>query len=117
MDSSTVSPTPPNVTSGKTAADYIRELNNQCVLEFIVISNAPALVKNKVRMPIDHTFSQAITFLRRQLESQLKPEDSLFLFVNRNFQPAPDELIGDLFRCFHTSGKLIIHYSKTPAWG
>lgn len=40
-----------------------------------------------------------------------------FLFINATFQPSPDEVIADLFKCFQSDGKLVVNYATTAAWG
>lgn len=40
-----------------------------------------------------------------------------FVYVNQTFAPAPDQTIKNLYDCYGTNGKLILHYSKSPAWG
>lgn len=40
-----------------------------------------------------------------------------FVYVNQTFAPAPDQTIKNLYDCYGTNGKLILYYSKSPAWG
>lgn len=41
-----------------------------------------------------------------------------FLYVNSAFAPAPDEIVGNLHKCFRDSkGDLVVNYATTPAWG
>ncbi|KAJ8922709.1 hypothetical protein NQ315_007744 [Exocentrus adspersus] len=43
--------------------------------------------------------------------------DSRFLYVNQTFAPSPDQLVKNLYDCYSTEGKLVLHYCKTQAWG
>lgn len=55
----------------------------------------------------------SITFIKtNDFSSQLQ-----FVYVNQTFAPAPDQTIKNLYDCYGTNGKLILHYSKSPAWG
>lgn len=40
-----------------------------------------------------------------------------FLYVNQAFAPSPDQTVKNVFDCFGTDGKLILHYCKSQAWG
>ncbi|OLL23999.1 Ubiquitin-like protein ATG12 [Neolecta irregularis DAH-3] len=54
-------------------------------------------------------------WLRKQLQCSSK--DSLFLYVNSAFAPAPDEIVGNLYKCFKVADQLVINYCTTPAFG
>uniref|UniRef100_A0A1I8JN95 Ubiquitin-like protein ATG12 n=1 Tax=Macrostomum lignano TaxID=282301 RepID=A0A1I8JN95_9PLAT len=54
-------------------------------------------------------------FVKKALKCQ--PDESLFLYVNQAFLPAPDRDFGGLYDCFGADGKLTLHYCKTQAWG
>lgn len=82
---------------------------------FKATGNAPQLKQNKFKLQHTAKFHNVGDFLRKQL--RYSNADALFLFVNCTFQPAPDEIVADLFRCFHNNGKLIVNYATTPAWG
>ena len=43
--------------------------------------------------------------------------ESLFVYVNQSFSPAPDTEIRVLYDCFGSDGKLVLYYCKTQAWG
>ncbi|RKP08598.1 ubiquitin-like protein Atg12, partial [Thamnocephalis sphaerospora] len=85
------------------------------VVRFRAIGNAPIMRQNLFRISASHRFQAVILFLRRELH--LKPHESLFLYVNSAFAPAPDEVVAGLHRCFSVDGQLIINYCTTPAWG
>ena len=40
-----------------------------------------------------------------------------FLYINQAFQPAPDEILLNLYTRFKVDGKLMVYYARTPAWG
>eukprot|EP01099_Mayorella_cantabrigiensis_P004127 TRINITY_DN3104_c0_g2_i2.p1 TRINITY_DN3104_c0_g2~~TRINITY_DN3104_c0_g2_i2.p1 ORF type:complete len:138 (-),score=31.67 TRINITY_DN3104_c0_g2_i2:309-722(-) len=79
------------------------------------VGSAPPLKQMKFRLQVTFPFYKVHESFRRQL--QLPPEAPLFLFINSTFQPSPDEIIENLFKCFHVNGKLEIQYCFTPAWG
>ena len=40
-----------------------------------------------------------------------------FVYVNQSFAPAPDQVVRNLYECFGSDGKLVLHYCRTQAWG
>ncbi|KAI9230316.1 MAG: ubiquitin-like protein Atg12, partial [Piptocephalis tieghemiana] len=90
-------------------------ITNTVIIRFRAAGNAPILKKNVYRLTSTHPFSTVLAFLRSQLA--YKGPESLFVYVNSAFSPAPDEPIINLYRCFATGGQLILHYSTTAAWG
>ena len=58
------------------------------------VAGAPKLQKPKFATKEDNLFAKVNLYLRQQL--QLRPEDSLFLFVKNSFQPPMDARIKDL---------------------
>ncbi|GAC72986.1 protein conjugation factor [Moesziomyces antarcticus T-34] len=80
---------------------------------------------NYFRITAFNRFQAVIQFLRKELN--FKPTDSLvfspldvdaqFLYINASFSPAPDDTVGNLYRCFGTENHLIVNYSTTAAWG
>jgi ubiquitin-like protein ATG12 len=85
------------------------------IVFFKATGNAPQLKVNKFKLSASARFASVGDFLRKQL--RCGANDALFLFINCTFQPAPDEIVADLFRCFHNNGKLVVNYCTTPAWG
>ncbi|CAH0384209.1 unnamed protein product [Bemisia tabaci] len=77
--------------------------------------NAPIVKKKKWLVEQDRTIGSVLNFFRRYLK--LDPAESLFLYVNQSFAPAPDQIIQNLYDCFGSDGKLVLHYCKTQAWG
>lgn len=77
--------------------------------------NAPIMKKQRWAVPADRKIAGIIDFIRKYLK--LEPTESLFLYINQSFAPAPDNIIRNLYECYGIDGKLIIHYCKSQAWG
>lgn len=77
--------------------------------------NAPQLKQKKFKLSTKVQWQYVVDFLRKQL--RLKPEESLFLFINSSFQPNPSANVDQLFRCFHDAGRLTVNYCRQEAWG
>lgn len=92
-----------------------RHIQGKVIVLFKATGNASQLKQNKFKLQATARFQSVVDFLRKQL--RCAANEALFLFVNCTFQPAPDEIVADLFRCFHNNGKLIVNYATTPAWG
>ncbi|KAF6201742.1 hypothetical protein GE061_004137 [Apolygus lucorum] len=78
-------------------------------------ANAPIMKKRKWLVEPDKNIASINQFIRKLLH--LEDSDSLFLYVNQSFAPSPDQTIRNLYACFETDGKLILHYCTTQAWG
>ncbi|KAL3901125.1 MAG: hypothetical protein SGCHY_000845 [Lobulomycetales sp.] len=79
------------------------------------VSVGSAILKNPfVKVKADEPFQVVMSYLRKQL--RVRSGDGLYLYVNAAFAPSPDELVGNLYRCFGNK-KLVVHYSQTPAYG
>lgn len=79
------------------------------------VGDAPILTQKKWAVPRTKTVSELTEFLRRLLRSE--QSQTLFLYVQQSFAPAPDVEIGSLHDCFGANGKLVFQYCLTPAWG
>ncbi|XP_071813427.1 ubiquitin-like protein ATG12 [Apostichopus japonicus] len=77
--------------------------------------DAPILKKKKWAVPGDRTISGIIDFLKKYLRCQ--PSESVFLYVQQTFSPSPDQQISNLYECYGSDGKLVLHYCKSEAWG
>ena len=84
-------------------------------VHFVAVGSAPLLKKTKFQISGDQRFSSVHAFLRKVLK--LNTGGELFLYLQAAFCPGPDELVGDLAKCFAKRGELVIHYSLQPAWG
>lgn len=89
--------------------------DDKVVVSFRHTGNVPILRQSKFKLPASVSFATVSSLLRQHL--QLKPTDPLFVFCNSAFAPPPDEILGDVARCFHVDGVLVLNYCCTPAWG
>ncbi|KAJ8037842.1 Ubiquitin-like protein ATG12 [Holothuria leucospilota] len=77
--------------------------------------DAPILKRKKWSVPGDRKISSIIDFLKKYLKCE--PHESLFLYVQQTFAPSPDQDIRNLYECYGSDGKLVLHYCKSEAWG
>ncbi|XP_050296177.1 autophagy protein 12-like isoform X2 [Anthonomus grandis grandis] len=77
--------------------------------------NAPIMKKKKWTVDSDKPIGWIIEFMKKYLK--LDSNEKLFLYVNQTFAPSPDQMVRNLFDCYSTEGKLVLHYCKTQAWG
>lgn len=77
--------------------------------------NAPIMKKKKWSVDPDKKIGMIIEFIKKYLK--LDHSESLFLYVNQSFAPSPDQIVRNLYDCYETDGKLILHYCKSQAWG
>jgi len=89
--------------------------DGKVVILFKSAGDAPPLKIKKFKLQAKANFQTVSDFLRKQL--RFKPTDPLFLFINCAFQPNPEEIVSDLFKCFQSDGKLVVNYCSTMAWG
>ncbi|KAJ8982349.1 hypothetical protein NQ317_013099 [Molorchus minor] len=92
------------------------------VITFVVVDillkptgNAPIMKKKKWTVDCDKKIGWIIEFIKKYLK--LEPSEKLFLYVNQTFAPSPDQIVKNLYDCYSTDGKLVLHYCKTQAWG
>lgn len=78
-------------------------------------SDVPIMRKKKWQVDETKTIHWVITFIKKYLK--LEDKDTIFLYVAQAFAPSLDQQIKNLYECFGADGKLVLHYSKTPAWG
>jgi len=92
------------------------DLNKQKVDIFLKpTGNVPIMKQKKWSVEPDKKIWMIAEFIRKYLK--LDPSEPLFIYVNQAFAPAPDQLIKNLYECFETDGKLVLHYCSTQAWG
>lgn len=77
--------------------------------------NAPIMKKKKWTVDSDKPIGWIIEFIKKYLK--LEANEKLFLYVNQTFAPSPDQLVKNLYECYSTEGKLVLHYCRTQAWG
>lgn len=88
---------------------------SKVVIRFAPAGNAPVLRNKFYKITASNRFQSVIQFLRKELG--WKPQDSLFCYISSAFSPAPDDTVGNLYKCFGTEGFLVVNYSSTAAWG
>lgn len=77
--------------------------------------NAPIMKKKKWSVEPDKTIGWIMEFMKKYLK--LERSEQLFLYVNQSFAPAPDRIVKNLYECYGSDGKLVLHYCKSQAWG
>lgn len=77
--------------------------------------DAPIMKKKKWAVEGEKRVGWVADFIRKYLK--LDQSDSLFVYVNQSFAPAPDQVVRNLYECFGSDGKLVLHYCRTQAWG
>ncbi|CAH0397743.1 unnamed protein product [Chilo suppressalis] len=77
--------------------------------------NAPIMKKKKWAVDAEKQIGWIMEFVKKYLK--LEPDEKLFLYVNQTFAPSPDQIVKNLYECFGTDGKLVLHYCKSQAWG
>ncbi|XP_014217507.1 autophagy protein 12-like [Copidosoma floridanum] len=77
--------------------------------------DAPIMAKKKWVVSPEQTVGWISGFIKRAIK--LGVEERLFLYINQTFAPAPDQTVKNLYECYGSDGKLIIHYCKSQAWG
>ncbi|XP_018570387.1 autophagy protein 12-like [Anoplophora glabripennis] len=77
--------------------------------------NAPIMKKKKWTVDSDKKIGWIVEFIKKYLK--LETNEKLFLYVNQTFAPSPDQIVKNLYDCYSTEGKLVLHYCKTQAWG
>lgn len=71
--------------------------------------------KKKWAVDADKEIGWIVEFMRKYLK--LEAEEQLFLYVNQTFAPSLDQTVKNLYECYSTEGKLVLHYCKSQAWG
>ncbi|XP_044732804.1 autophagy protein 12-like [Chrysoperla carnea] len=77
--------------------------------------NAPIMKKKKWTVPYNKTIGWISEFIKKYLK--LEPSEQLFLYINQTFAPSPDQVVRNLYDCYGSDGRLVLHYSITQAWG
>ncbi|XP_057342140.1 autophagy protein 12-like [Microplitis mediator] len=77
--------------------------------------NAPIMKKKRWSVSPEQHIGWISEFIKKYLK--LDTNERLFLYINQTFAPAPDQTVQNLYDCYGTDGKLIIHYCKSQAWG
>lgn len=77
--------------------------------------NAPIMKKTKWAVLKTQNVSSTIAFIRKYLK--LDATTSIFVYVNQTFAPPLDQTIQNLYDCYESGGKLVLHYAILQAWG
>ena len=108
-----VSVEPASLTS---LADSPNRINKQKVdILLKATGNAPIMKTKKWAVDKDKKIGWIIEFIKKYLK--LEKSESLFLYVNQAFAPSPDQLVRNVYDCYGSDGKLVLHYCKSQAWG
>ena len=84
-----------------------------CLLK--AAGDAPIMKRKRWNVDGTKPISYIIDFIKKYIKCE--PSESLFVYVNQTFVPSPDQTLSNLYECFGTDGKLILHYCKSQAWG
>ncbi|KAI9657857.1 MAG: Ubiquitin-like protein [Alyxoria varia] len=84
-------------------------------VRFKPVGAAEGLKQPVYKITSTHRFETVVNFLRKKLG--VKPQDSVFCYVNNVFSPGLDEVVGNLWRCFKTQDELIVYYAMMPVFG
>ncbi|XP_034247477.1 autophagy protein 12-like [Thrips palmi] len=107
---------PPEPSSPASVADRPNETNKHKIdILLKATGNAPIMKQKKWTVEKDKKIGSIIEFIKKYLK--LEPSESLFLYVNQAFAPAPDQIVRNLYDCYGSDGKLVLHYCKSQAWG
>lgn len=88
---------------------------NKIKVLFKHVGDAPVINKTKWAVESYRTVSDTILFLRKYLKTD--PSKSIFIYVNQSFAPALDQTLQNLYDCYESDKKLVLHYAYTQAWG
>eukprot|EP00823_Brevimastigomonas_motovehiculus_P000219 TRINITY_DN1032_c0_g2_i1.p1 TRINITY_DN1032_c0_g2~~TRINITY_DN1032_c0_g2_i1.p1 ORF type:complete len:123 (+),score=15.00 TRINITY_DN1032_c0_g2_i1:30-371(+) len=85
------------------------------LVQFRAIPPAPRLKQNRFNTSATSPFSSIVEFLRTSLKCSAT--DPLYLYVDNVFTPSPDQMVYDLWECFHSANnELTIYYCTTEAY-
>lgn len=101
--------------ASESVADKKDALKSKIDVLLKAAGDAPIMKKKKWAVDADKPVAYLSQFIRKYIKCE--PDETLFLYVNQTFVPSPDQLLSNLFECFGSDGKLILHYCKSQAWG
>ncbi|GFO02513.1 ubiquitin-like protein atg12 [Plakobranchus ocellatus] len=106
-----------NDSTSKPASSSSAKQKNPMKVDILLKHAGDAPIMNKRKWTVDRTkkISWVADFIKKYIKSD--STESLFLYVNQSFAPAPDTDLGSIFDCFGSDGKLVLHYCRTQAWG
>ena len=99
---------------------FKQEIDGEKVdIQLEAVGSAPKLKIKNFKVNKFYPFAKLIAFVRNQLKKagSLGERDTLVLYVNSSFSPAPHERIADIYDGFKAGQLLVINYSIGEAWG
>ncbi|KAF2098175.1 APG12-domain-containing protein [Rhizodiscina lignyota] len=84
-------------------------------VRLVPLGAAKPLKQNRFKITASKRFDTVIRNLRRRVG--VREAESIFCYINQTFSPAPDEGVGNLWKCFKTNDELVVHYAITPTYG
>ncbi|KHJ41909.1 autophagy protein Apg12 [Trichuris suis] len=79
------------------------------------VGDAPIMKDRKWEVATTRTVAWLHLFIRKYLK--LNDAESLFLYVSQCFCLSNDYTLENVYDCFGSNGKLVLHYSVVEAWG
>ena len=76
-------------------------------LKFHPIGSAPRLKSSSYDVRSDTAFKHIVSYLKQSLETS----EDVFAYINNQWEPLEDQIIGDIVRCFSRNDTLAVHYS------
>ncbi|XP_013399207.1 ubiquitin-like protein ATG12 [Lingula anatina] len=101
--------------SSGTASPAIKLKSGKVDVLLKATGDAPIMKKKKWAVDPSKKIGWIIEFIKKYIKAE--PSESVFLYVNQSFAPAPDVEVGTVYDCFGSDGKLVLHYCRTQAWG
>ena len=107
----------PSPLSGADSTTASPSLKSKTKIDILLRATGDVPILKKKKWAVDP--AKKIGWVKEFLHKYIKCEshESVFLYVNQSFSPAPDVAVGTLYDCFGADGKLVLHYCKTQAWG
>lgn len=84
-------------------------------VRLLPVGSAPLLKQSVFKISSTQHFSAIVNFIRKRVGA--KEGDGVFCYVNSTFAPQPDEVVGNLWRCYRTAEELHVNYARMPAFG
>eukprot|EP00918_Siedleckia_nematoides_P089520 GHVU01196764.1.p5 GENE.GHVU01196764.1~~GHVU01196764.1.p5 ORF type:complete len:106 (+),score=12.52 GHVU01196764.1:1996-2313(+) len=91
--------------------DFFRSRDIKVPITVNPVGGAPLLKQNRFTVRGTSRFAEVVAFLEKATKY-----NTLHVYCNSCFEPAPDEFVGDLYKCFKVGNNLVLQYSPTPAF-
>jgi len=76
------------------------------------VGDAPRLDQERLKIAGSDRFARVVQYLQKKAKL-----DQPFVYLRESFSPSLDEKISTLYEAYGNEGRLVINYSRTPAWG